>query len=195
MEDPETGELVDAVNDRLLKDMEALRADHPTSTLRFIDRDEVSMRAAVPVYYDRRFEDDFHAALQSEELKGFKAARLGDLVRDGLIEIRGDHGSPKAEQRVGDVPYIKVSDLRAGLINVNPTNRVPHKIAESFWRGTESGLQPFDLLSPERTSKNIGDFCVLMPGQERVLLTKEIIVLRPAQKRNSINSSCFGRSP
>lgn len=37
----------------------------------------------------------------------------------------------------------------------------------------------FDILSPERTSKNIGDFCVLMPGQERVVLTKEIIVLRP----------------
>jgi hypothetical protein len=63
-------------------------------------------------------------------------------------------------------------------MNINPTNRVPRKIAERHWRGSDSGLQPFDLLSPERTSKNIGDFCVLLPGQERVLLTKEIIVIR-----------------
>jgi len=45
-------------------------------------------------------------------------------------------------------------------------------------------LRAFDLLSPERTSKNIGDFCVLLPGQERVLLTKEIIVLRPGPTAN-----------
>ncbi|MDP9363509.1 MAG: hypothetical protein M3Q10_04645 [Chloroflexota bacterium] len=77
------------------------------------------------------------------------------------------------------MPYIKVSDLRAGLVNINPTNRVPLRQAEVMWRGTTSGLQPFDLLSPERASRNIGDFCVLMPGQEQVVLTKEVIVLRP----------------
>ncbi|MBK6961566.1 MAG: hypothetical protein IPH23_10500 [Gammaproteobacteria bacterium] len=40
---------------------------------------------------------------------------------------------------------------------------------------------PFDLACPERTSKNIGDFCVLMPGQENVVMTKEIIVIRPGE--------------
>jgi hypothetical protein len=79
---------------------------------------------------------------------------------------------------VGEIPYIKVSDLRAGLVNINPTNRVPLSIARAFWGGEQSGLRAFDLLCPERTSKNIGDFCVLMPGQEQVVLTKEIIVLR-----------------
>jgi type I restriction enzyme M protein len=72
-----------------------------------------------------------------------------------------------------------VSDLRAGLLNINPTNRIPLSVARSFWQGDTSGLQPFDLVCPERTSKNIGDFCVLMPGQERVVMTKEIIVIRP----------------
>lgn len=69
-------------------------------------------------------------------------------------------------------------------MNINPTNRVPHRIAERFWGGDSSGLRPFDLLSPERTSKNIGDFCLLMPGQERVLLTKEIIIMRPGEAAN-----------
>ena len=67
-------------------------------------------------------------------------------------------------------------------MNINPTNRVPRAVAEHFWRGGTSGFQPFDLISPERTSKNIGDFCVLMPGQEQVLATKEVIVLRPGPK-------------
>ena len=177
--DPETDEMVDAVNDKLLTDMTALRNSKTTDTLRFIDKDDVSMRTAVPVFYDRRFDEAFEAAMTSKRFAGFTSATLAELIDDKLITIHGGHGSPSADQRVGDVPYIKVSDLRAGLVNINPTNRVPHQIAEKHWRGKKSGLRAFDLLSPERTSKNIGDFCVLMPGQERVLLTKEIIVMRP----------------
>lgn len=178
--DPETGEMVDAINDILLEDMQKLRDGRRSDTLRFIKSDSVSLRNAVPVYYDRRFEEEFLKSMKTDrKFKGFRAARLSDLMRDDMISIRGGHGSPSTDVRVGEVPYIKVSDLRAGLVNINPTNRVPEKIAQKHWRADDSGLRPFDLLSPERTSKNIGDFCVLMPGQERVLLTKEIIVLRP----------------
>jgi type I restriction enzyme M protein len=180
--DEETGEPVDAVNDKLLEDMLALNAGTTTDTLRFIDRDQVQMNLAVPVYYDRRYDEAFEAAMQTPQFAEFTSATLGDLVKSKVIAIRGGHGSPSADQRVGDVPYIKVSDLRAGFVNINPTNRVPHRIAERHWRGSESKLRAFDILCPERTSKNIGDFCVLMPGQERVLLTKEVIVLRPGEK-------------
>jgi type I restriction enzyme M protein len=177
--DPETGELVDAINDRLLDDMTALREGRTTDTLRMIDRSRVSMRLAVPVFYDRRFDDAFRAAMATPRFSRFSTATLGDLALSQTVSISGGHGSPSADQRVGDVPYIKVSDLRAGLVNINPTNRVPNQIARKHWRGAHSGLRAFDILSPERTSKNIGDFCVLMPGQEQVLLTKEIIVMRP----------------
>ncbi len=177
--DPETGELVDAVDDRLSQDIEALRKGETAPTLCFVEQNELKMRAAVPVYYDRRFDEQFQAAMETPQYADFTSATLGDLVKRDVITIRGGHGSPTPDQRVGNVPYIKVSDLRAGLVNINPTNRVPLKIAQKHWRGEDSGLRAFDLLCPERTSKNIGDFCLLMPGQEQVLLTKEVIVLRP----------------
>jgi hypothetical protein len=185
--DPETGALVDAVNDQLLEDMKALAAlsGVPSEaklpdTLNFVPAEKVSLGCAVPVYYDHRYRDHFRTALKDEPtLKGFSSASLGDLLKGGQLFIRGGHGSPSQEQRIGDVPYIKVSDLRAGLVNINPTNRVPKAVAERFWRDQSSGLRPFDLVCPERTTKNIGDFCVLMPGQEQVLMTKEVIVLRP----------------
>lgn len=178
VKDPDTGELVDAVNDKLLEDMQALAAGEWTDTLARVPRAYVSLRCAVPVYYDRRFERAFLQEMAKPAFAGFTTRSIGELVRDGLLTVRGGHGSPSADQRIGDVPYIKVSDLRAGLVNINPTNRVPRSVAERFWRAHTSGLLPFDLLCPERTSKNIGDFCVLMPGQEQVLLTKEILVLR-----------------
>src|SRR5262249_36939314 len=73
------------------------------------------------------------------------------------------------------------SDLRAGLVNINPTNRVPLKWAQEMWGSSNSGLIAYDLMSPERASKNIGDFCVLMPGQEQILVTKEVIILRASK--------------
>ncbi len=54
-------------------------------------------------------------------------------------------------------------------------------VAERFWKGKESGLKAFDLITPIRTSKNIGEFALIMPGQERVVLTKEVLVLRASQ--------------
>lgn len=177
--DPDTGELIDAINDIYLSDAEALVEGERTSTLRDVPAEEVSLRTAVPVYYDRRFHERFVAAMETEQFADFTGATLGALIDDGAIEVAGGHGSPSADQRVGEVPYIKVSDLRAGLVNINPTNRIPHRLAEKMWGQSASGLQPYDILSPERTSKNIGDFCLLMPGQEQVVLTKEIIVLRP----------------
>lgn len=182
--DPETGELVDAIDDQLKIDMEALRAGTSTATLRFVKAGEVTMRNAVPVYYDRRFDDAFDEAMKSEKFKAFTSMTIGTMVKVGLLTIRNGHGSPTQSVRVGTVPYIKVSDLRAGLVNINPTNRVPHAVAEKFWRGKSSGLIAWDLVCPERTSKNIGDFCMLMPGQEQVVTTKEVIVVRPGKEAN-----------
>lgn len=182
--DPETGEPIDAIDDQLKSDMEALRAGKSTPTLRYVKADEVSMRSAVPTFYDRRFDEAFDEAMRSEKFKDFTSMTIGKMIKAGLLTIRNGHGSPTQSVRVGTVPYIKVSDLRAGLININPTNRVPLAIAEKFWRGKSSGLNAWDLLCPERTSKNIGDFCMLMPGQEQVVTTKEVIVMRPGEKAN-----------
>lgn len=103
---------------------------------------------------------------------------LESLRKGGKILIRNGHGSPSSDQRIGDIPYIKVSDIRAGQININPTNRIPKELAMKFWKGPDSKLQAYDLISPERASKNIGEFAILMPGQENIVLTKEVIIIR-----------------
>lgn len=181
--DPDTGIAEEVIDDRLLDDLQALKRGELTSTLTKMPRADFDIRTAVPAYYDRRFDDAFDKALEEEEvLKAFESRTIGRLIDEGALRARAGHGSPNRDARVGDVPYIKVSDLRAGLVNINPTNRVPLPVAEAAWRGASSGLKAFDLLSPARTSKNIGDFCVLLPGQEQVVLTKEMIVLRPSEE-------------
>ena len=130
---------------------------------------------AIPMYYSREYEMGIRHFCKYND---FDRMSIGDLHQQMMIEIFHGHGSPSADQRIGDIPYIKVSDLRAGAVNVNPTNQIPIALAEKYWKGKTSGLQAYDLLSPERASKNIGEFCVLMPGQEQIVLTKEVIGLR-----------------
>jgi type I restriction enzyme M protein len=103
---------------------------------------------------------------------------IGQLADDGVIRVRGGHGSPGNDQRSGEIPYVKVSDIRGLRININPTNLVTEVVARRFWRGDSSGLEAWDLITPNRASSNIGEFAILLPGEERIVITKEVFVFR-----------------
>lgn len=109
---------------------------------------------------------------------------LGDLIDQEIINVRSGHGSPSSDVRTGDIPYIKVSDLRAGLVNENSTNMVSRQVAERFWGGKSSKLKPFDVITPARACKNIGEIVLLLPGQEDIVITKEVLIFSPGTSAN-----------
>ncbi|MFZ5984132.1 MAG: hypothetical protein ACOYXN_07200 [Acidobacteriota bacterium] len=129
----------------------------------------------VPTYYDGRFNEQIKSLLSK---KGLTGKSIGQLESDGVIMVRGGHGSPGNDQRAGSIPYIKVSDIRALRVNVNPTNLVTESVARRFWRGDESGLKAWDLITPNRASSNIGEFAIILPGEERIVVTKEVFIFR-----------------
>lgn len=182
--DEETGARTTDIDDALEKDIEALLNGRQGDTSTWIDEGELGARLqAVPKYFDQRASALLQNLIdENAQFAGFERRSLGGLIEDGLVSWRVGHGSPSSDLRSGAVPYIKVSDLRAGQVNINPTNRVTQVVAARFWRGDVSGLRPYDLLTPMRASKNIGEFSVLMPGQESVVLTKEILVLRSSSE-------------
>lgn len=177
--DEATGERTDVIDDKLLDDVRSLESGEITATGRWVESEDLTDRLmAVPAYFDARPMTDFEAMMNRPEMNDFDALTIEELVEKGWVTTQGGHGSPSADLRRGTVPYIKVSDIRAGQININPTNRVSDVVARRFWKGSESGLKQWDLITPIRTSKNIGEFAVLMPGQEHVVLTKEMLILR-----------------
>lgn len=129
----------------------------------------------VPTYFDMRYNVPIERFLKTFRVRGVS---LGELIDRKMISVRTGHGSPGNDQRTGSVPYIKVSDIRALRMNINPTNMVPRQVAEKFWRGRSSGLAAWDILTPNRASSNIGEFAIVMPGEEDVVLTKEMFVFR-----------------
>lgn len=136
----------------------------------------------VPTYYDCRYMEKIQTLLKTE---GLSEITLGQMEDDGIVSISGGHGSPGNDQRSGHIPYVKVSDIRGLRININPTNLVTEGVAMRFWRGSKSGLEAWDLITPNRASSNIGEFAILLPGEESIVLTKEVFVLRV------VNTSLF----
>jgi type I restriction enzyme M protein len=132
-------------------------------------------RVLVSTYYDERYNEGIKNFLEEHNLE---SVTLGELIDEDIIAESHGHGSPGNDQRTGTIPYIKVSDIRGLRINVNPTNLVTEGIAHRFWKGESSGLQAWDVLTPNRASSNIGEFAILLPGEERIVLTKEIFVFR-----------------
>lgn len=184
--DESTGKRSETIDDRVAEDVDALLSDRAPNTGRWIPADQFTV--AVPNYYDRRQADALNELLRRPGYEGMRTRTLRELIDDELVEFRVGHGSPSADMRNGMIPYIKVSDIRAGQVNVNPTNRVSEVVARRFWRGASSGLEPFDLITPVRASKNVGEFAVIMPGQEQVVVTKEVLVLRTTPKAAGLDN-------
>jgi type I restriction enzyme M protein len=131
----------------------------------------------VPRYYDHSYNKFFDRLI---ERLSVSVKHMGELVDEGIIKMLGGHGSPGNDLRNGTVPYVKVSDIRNLRINVNPTNLIPIELAKKFWKTVDgkSNLHAWDILSPNRASSNIGEFSIIVPGEEQVVLTKEIYVVR-----------------
>lgn len=103
---------------------------------------------------------------------------LGELADRGIIRTFAGHGSPPAHTRAtGNVPYVKVTDLKNWRINENPTNFIHQEVADRFRRKGPK-LQFGDLITPSRASANIGQFSLVLPWQTDIVLTKEVLIIR-----------------
>ena len=174
--DPATGRRTEQIDNELIEDVDAYVAGTTPAGGVCISLGRVFARGVlVPTYYDDRYNQPFRALIKRLKVG---SVTLGKLIDEGAIHVRGGHGSPGNDRRSGHIPYVKVSDIRGVRVNTNPTNLVTENVARRFWRGNTSGLEPWDLITPNRASSNIGEFAMLLPGEEQIVLTKEVFVLR-----------------
>ncbi len=176
----ETGKRTNKIDDIAMEDVCAMIEGKTTPTSGYVKAEPLSQSfIAVPTFSGNRAESILKKKVDSA-LEGFSVVSLGELIDRGIIAVRSGHGSPSADVRVGNVPYIKVVDLRAGRVNPNSTNMVPFEVARKFWKGESSGIAPWSIATPSRASKNIGEPCMVMPGQERAVFTKEVLIFTVA---------------
>ena len=131
-----------------------------------------------------------------EELKRFALdndcdlVSVGDLIDTGDIEVFQGHGSPSSHYKgKGDIPYVKVVDIKNWRVNENSSYFMPRQVAKKFT--DKRPLQAYDLVTPTRASKNIGLFAMVMPWQTQMILTREIYIWRFKEESGRINRWLF----
>lgn len=171
----ENGNRTDVIDNKLLThSIEYSEADY-THVFKIPVSKIIEKDVLVPRYFDATLQTSFSALMAKHR---FSPISIGELIEKGIIILLNGHGSPSNDLRNGTIPYVKVSDIRNLRINVNPTNLISKELAAKFWKGAKSNLKEWDLISPSRASSNIGEFAILLPGEEDIVLTKEVFIIR-----------------
>lgn len=105
------GERTDEVDNQMLDHVQFWKGGTlPPGAIEIPVADALTRDVLVPTYFDTRYAESFDALKTRLGSAEISIARLMD---DGLVTIRGGHGSPGNDVRVGSVPYVKVSDIRS----------------------------------------------------------------------------------
>lgn len=129
----------------------------------------------VPRYYwNKKTEVLFEEA----EANNLQLKPLSELITEGVIEFFDGHGSPESENKGrGEIPYIRVKDIVNWEVYKDPTSKIPEIAYEKIFTEKKK-LEQGDILYVRRGSYRIGSVAMVSPFDIKVLLTREILVIR-----------------
>ena len=123
--------------------------------------------------------------------KRIKLLPLYKLIEERVIKTFDGHGSPPSQNKgKGNLPYIRVKDIVNWGIYKDNTASVPSELYEKFVL-KEKILKPEDILFVKRGSYRIGSVAMVSPSDQKMILTKEIQVIRLNDENNDYDLSSF----
>lgn len=142
----------------------------------------------VPRYYWQNKLKEIEEKAKSDNLE---LISISKLIEENIITTFDGHGSPPAEYKGrGVIPYIRVKDIVNWEVYKDPTARIPLDIYNSK-KGVNKNLHEEDILYVRRGSYRIGSVAMVSPYDTKVLLTREILVLRIKDKNNKYNLDSY----
>ncbi|PAF50325.1 hypothetical protein BKH44_08455 [Helicobacter sp. 13S00477-4] len=84
----------------------------------------------------------------------------------------------------GDIPYIRVKDIVNWQPYIDITSLIPNEEYERLYNVKKS-LKPKDILYVSRGSYRIGSVAMVSPYDGKMLLTREIIIIRMKDEQNN----------
>ncbi len=116
---------------------------------------------------------------------------LKQLLEEKVIDAWNGHGSPPSHEKgMGDIPYIRVSDIVNWEMYRNPVTGIPENVyLEKL--GKKRTPKEGDIIFVRRGSYRIGTVAMASPRDERVLLTTELLTLRVINMANKYGLTPF----
>ncbi len=134
----------------------------------------------VPRYY---WQNKFHEIQKEAEKQWIVLVKLWDLIHDKIIKTFDWHWSPESDNKwKWEIPYIRVKDIVNWQIYKDPTALIPEHVYNSMKWTKE--LEKWDILYVRRWSYRIWSVAILSQQDLKVLLTRELLVLRVIKEDN-----------
>lgn len=138
----------------------------------------------VPRYYWNSKKEEIDDKARKENIT---MVSLNTLIEKGIISFFDGNGSPSSEFKgTGDIPYIRVKDIVNWQIYKDPTALIPDSEFKRLYK-PEKALKEKDILYVRRGSYRIGSVAMASPYDLKVILTREILVLRVNNLENEYN--------
>ena len=138
----------------------------------------------VPRYY---WENKLKEIEQKAKNSNLELISINKLINENIIMAFDGHGSPPAEYKGrGEIPYIRVKDIVNWEVYKDPTSKIPLDIYQSK-KGNNKDLKKEDIFYVRRGSYRIGSVAMASSYDTKVLLTREILVLRIINSDNKYN--------
>jgi hypothetical protein len=127
----------------------------------------------VPRYYDPEI-DDLLAALEPTH----QLVSVGELVDDGLLELRQGKYIPKLHYGTGSIPYVRTSDIANGELRASPK----HGMSDAIWHEyqAQQDVCPGDVLLVHEGTYLIGTCAVVTRYDLPLLFQHHLAKLRVA---------------
>lgn len=117
---------------------------------------------------------------------------LQQLLDEKIIEVWSGHGSPPSHEKgMGNIPYIRVSDIVNWEMYRNPVTGIPDSVYLKILRKKGKKPEAGDVIYVKRGSYRIGTVAMASPRDERVLLTTELLTFRIIKKQNKYGITPF----
>lgn len=129
----------------------------------------------VPRYYWQKKEE---ALLIEAKANDCSLVTINELIDKKVISYFDGHGSPPSQNKgKGEIPYIRVKDIVNWEVYKDPTSKIPETVYEEMTSSRKT-LKEGDILYVRRGSYRIGSVAMVSPNDTKVILTREILVLR-----------------
>jgi type I restriction enzyme M protein len=123
----------------------------------------------------RRFE--FNILRASKGLsEQFRLVRFGDLMSDGVVEVRTGDEIGKLAYGTGDIPFVRTSDISNWEIKADPKHRVSKEIFEEY--RSSQDVQAEDILMVRDGTYLIGTVGMISEGDLPLLYQSHIYKIR-----------------
>jgi type I restriction enzyme M protein len=130
---------------------------------------EIRNHIFIPSYYNP---ETAQKLKQLEETGKYKLVSIGELVKRGIISVKKGHEVGSKYYGMGDVPFVRTSDIVNWEIKIDPIKSIPEEVYQQYKKRQDIGEN--DILLVTDGTFLIGRTAIVTPIDKKIVIQSHI---------------------